>query len=128
MDEIKDRIDEVTEEIGNVQEEIDNFDPEEHFDRNAYDEMLREVYGDRNGCIDICGLQYDVADTLHEIDPTAYRCGYSDYISQIDVEETPKYMGLLALKEELKKEFTELKDAFSEAEEELFDLTEEMED
>ena len=49
----------------------------------AYRETLREVYGDRQGMISICGLQYDAADALESIDPVAFRCGVSDEWSRL---------------------------------------------
>uniref|UniRef100_A0A6M3L9T8 Uncharacterized protein n=2 Tax=viral metagenome TaxID=1070528 RepID=A0A6M3L9T8_9ZZZZ len=40
-----------------------------------YKEMLDECYG----TVQICGMEYDASYVLKEIDPTAYRCGMSDY-------------------------------------------------
>jgi len=41
-----------------------------------YAEMLDECYGD----VDICGMLYNTSRTLREVDPTAYRCGFLDWI------------------------------------------------
>ena len=41
-----------------------------------YDEMLSEIYGE----VEICGLKYDAARALKEIDPIAYRCGFNDWL------------------------------------------------
>lgn len=48
-----------------------------------YEEMLSEVYG----TIQICGYDYDAADALKSVDPTAFRCGLSDFSAEyIEVE------------------------------------------
>ena len=62
---------------------VDNYD-----DTAAYDEMLRDCYGDKDGNIDICGLSYDAAYALERLDPIAYRCGFTDYMDAIygDIE------------------------------------------
>jgi hypothetical protein len=46
---------------------------------DAYEEMLDEIYGDRNGTINICGMQYSPGRALKEIDPVAFRIGKSEY-------------------------------------------------
>lgn len=55
----------------------------ESLNSDDYDEMLRECYGDKNGDIEICGLHYDVARIFEDIDPIAYRCGFSDYTDNL---------------------------------------------
>ena len=44
---------------------------------SRYHDMLSEVYG----TVNVCGLEYDSADLLKDCDPTAYRCGFADYVS-----------------------------------------------
>lgn len=41
-----------------------------------YDDMLDEIYGE----VDVCGVSYSASRTLKEVDPTAYRCGYVDWL------------------------------------------------
>ena len=41
-----------------------------------YDDFLDEVYPD----LTIAGYSYNTSNALREIDPTAYRCGYSDWL------------------------------------------------
>ena len=43
----------------------------------AYDEFLDECYGEAS----IAGYTYSTSRALKEIDPIAYRCGKSDFIS-----------------------------------------------
>jgi hypothetical protein len=57
---------------------------------SSYEDMLSEVYG----VVSICGLDYDAADALKEVDPVAYRCGYADYVSEyfaeVDLADFPE--------------------------------------
>ena len=48
----------------------------EVYTEDDYREMLRECYGET---VNICGIEYDTADTLEEVDPTAFRCGFNDF-------------------------------------------------
>lgn len=48
----------------------------------AYADMLRECYGDVN----VAGLNYDMARVLADVDPTAYRCGYLDYLDSEGID------------------------------------------
>lgn len=45
----------------------------------AYDAMLDDI-----GVVKIGTLEYSAAATLREIDPTAYRCGYNDYMDSLE--------------------------------------------
>lgn len=42
----------------------------------SYDDMLDDVYP----MVEVCGASYFPSSTLKELDPTAYRCGRSDYM------------------------------------------------
>lgn len=44
-------------------------------DTDSYDEMLDEVYGD----VEVGSLSWSASRVLAEMDPTAYRCGISDW-------------------------------------------------
>ena len=48
----------------------------------TYDDMLDETYGE----VEIAGMTYSTSNALRRIDPTAYRCGVSDYESSIICE------------------------------------------
>lgn len=41
-----------------------------------YDEMLDEIYPE----VQIAGLNYSTSHALREVDPTAYRCGFADWL------------------------------------------------
>ena len=48
-----------------------------------YDEMLDDVYGD----IEICGYHYPASKALFDVDPTAYRCGFNDWLDSMIQDE-----------------------------------------
>lgn len=54
-----------------------------------YDEMIDECNGD----VDIFGMKYCASRVLKEIDPIAYNCGFSDYVSQLESEDNIKVEG-----------------------------------
>jgi hypothetical protein len=47
------------------------------------DVMYREMLNDVYGTVKIAGLEFETADALISVDPVAYRCGFSDYISSL---------------------------------------------
>lgn len=57
-------------------EEISNLEIADHWLERLYDEMLDKIYGE----IEVAGYTYMTSRTLYEIDPTAYRTGFSDWL------------------------------------------------
>ena len=53
---------------------------------SEYEDYLDELYGE----VEVCGCNYSAGRTLREVDPTAFRCGKSDYESEQD-SENPRY-------------------------------------
>ncbi len=58
----------------------------EKYDEDAYCDLLREIYGDT---VSICGLEYDTATALKEVDPIAFRCGLADVQEDEEVFPCP---------------------------------------
>ena len=52
----------------------------DHEAYERYDDMLDECYGE----VKICGMSYCTSRALKEVDPIAYRCGFSDYTSHLE--------------------------------------------
>ena len=52
----------------------------EHEAYEMYDEMLDECHED----VKVCGMTYNTSRVLKEVDPIAYRCGFSDYTSHLE--------------------------------------------
>ena len=53
---------------------------EEELSDNLLDEMYKKMLDSCYGQIEICGNKYAVSRVLEEVDPTAYRCGYADWL------------------------------------------------
>ena len=49
---------------------------------SEYKDFLNEMYGS----VTVCGQEFDQCDLLEDADPVAFRCGKSDYESQIQSE------------------------------------------
>lgn len=49
---------------------------------SEYKDFLNEMYGS----VTVCGQEFDQGDLLEDADPVAFRCGKSDYESQIQSE------------------------------------------
>lgn len=49
---------------------------------SEYKDFLNEMYGS----VTVCGQEFDHGDLLEDADPVAFRCGKSDYESQIQSE------------------------------------------
>ena len=52
----------------------------EHEAYERYNDMLDECHED----VKICGMTYNTSRALKEVDPIAYRCGFSDYTSHLE--------------------------------------------
>jgi len=89
----EERAEEIKEEIEELKERKDALDGYECYDE--FDNFLNDVYG----VVTVAGFEYDTARVLKEVDETAYRCGYNDWIDGelIEIEEKIK-----ELEEELK--------------------------
>lgn len=103
-------------EIAEKQSEIYGFEPDEDEAESAYVEMLDECYGK----IKIGYLSWPASQVLEEMDPIAFRCGLSDFISNEVTECPERFEGYTELQEEL----SELQDELSDLESELEELEE----
>jgi predicted subunit of tRNA(5-methylaminomethyl-2-thiouridylate) methyltransferase len=52
----------------------------EHEAHERYDDMLDDCHED----VKICGMTYNTARALKDVDPIAYRCGFSDYTASLE--------------------------------------------
>ncbi len=92
--------------IAELEDKIDNFEiDEDKYDEN-YDEWLDEIYGE----IMIGNISFLPSRILKELDPIAYRCGFSDYIDSLDIENDEEYQELQTELEEVKEELAELEE------------------
>lgn len=93
-----------------LQSQIDNFEYESSDEE--YDEML-----DSEGLVNVVGLEFYPSTILKECDPVAYRCGKSDYDSNIDLEEVEEYKGLVSSLEDLQSQIEDLESDLEDYEE-----------
>jgi len=47
------------------------------------DQMYREMLDEAYGTATVAGMQYDTSRALYELDPTAYRTGFSDWLDSM---------------------------------------------
>ena len=46
-------------------------------------EMYEEMLDDCEGPVELCGMTYSASHVLREVDPTAFRCGFNDYVDSL---------------------------------------------
>lgn len=87
-----------------------------------YANMLDEYYGE----VEIAGYTFSTSRALKELDPTAFRCGESDYIDSLSlVEISGDYYEQDAVEQERDFLVEELESELSDLEDELADFDEE---
>ena len=115
VDAIESKIEAKQAEIEDKQKEIDYFEPSDYIDHDQYDEMLDDCYPE----VEYAGFTCEPSRALKELDPVAYRCGYADYCSTIELDMIPEYEELTEELEVLESELEDLESELEEAEEEL---------
>lgn len=118
--ELKSKLSDAVKQFLYIQKEINNFDASEYISENDYDEMLNDCYGE----IEICGMSYVASYALKEVDPTAYRCGYNDYVDSIDLDAIVEYCELTEQKDELESEIDDIESELETLNDELSDIEE----
>lgn len=99
-------------EIKEKQAEIDSF--EYSATDSEYDDFLDEIDGE----IEVGSLTFMASDIIKNCDPTAYRCGKSDYESDKDLDDVEEYKDLKSELEDLESELEDLESELEEAESE----------
>ena len=75
-------------------EELERKIKDFEIDIDDYEEQYQDLLNEE-GPVKVCGLCFDPASILKELDFTAYRCGLIDYCDSIEKEDDPKYRELL---------------------------------
>jgi hypothetical protein len=99
-------------ELTEKEKERDNWEIE--VSEKDYDNWLDDCYGD----VEIAGMTSSTSYALKELDPTAYRCGKSDYEAGLDLEEDPDYRDLIAEIDDLETDIEALESEIKELEQE----------
>ena len=93
---------EILQAIQDKQEEIDNFELDTSDYEDSYCDMLDDCYPEL--------FNMSPSRILRECDPTAYNCGWNDYVDSIEVEEEDEYILLVEELEKLENELEELEE------------------
>jgi predicted RNase H-like nuclease (RuvC/YqgF family) len=97
-------------EVSEKQQEVEAFEYEAT--ESEYDEFL-----DCEGAVSVGGMEFYPSDIIKNCDPVAYRCGKSDYESNIDLNGVEEYRDLYSELEDLESELEDLESELEEAEE-----------
>jgi Rad3-related DNA helicase len=100
------KIEELREELRRLKKERDNFDVSEYADDEDYADWIDEIEGE----VIICGMSYSASNILREVDPTAYRCIFSDYCDGLEKEDFKEYEDILEKIEEIEGDIEELEE------------------
>ena len=82
-------------------------------DYDQYDMMLDECHDE----VDVCGYKYAPSQALKQLDPTAYRCGFLDYLDGLDIEESDEWKELEEQIEDIRSQIEQLENELEELEE-----------
>jgi len=93
----------LSERLEDLEDQIDNYeiDPDDYIDE--YDDMLDEL-----GDVTIGTLSYSASRVLEEIDPVAYRCGLTDYVDSIDLDDIAEYRELVDERDTIQDEIYDI--------------------
>ena len=91
----------------------DNYDLYEE-----YDQMLDELYEEQCNNLPVC---ISGSNLIYEFGPTAYRCGYNDFIDSYDFSSLPEYI-------DLENEIESIESNIEFIQEEIDELQEELEE
>lgn len=103
---LAERIAAAVEAVGDKRIELGDFDKSEYVSEDQYNDMLDDCYGE----VEVAGMLFSSRRILEELDNTAYRCGYNDYVDSIDLDMIPEYRELEEELEELEVELEELEE------------------
>jgi predicted nucleic acid-binding Zn-ribbon protein len=107
--------------LSDIQNSIDNFaDENDLMLHQIYDDMLDECYSDQLENVTFISLS-SPSNLLAEYDPTAYHCGFNDWLDGYDLDDLSEYSDLVC-------EIEEQDEIIETSEEGIADLQDEIED
>lgn len=114
LDTLNAQLEELQAELNSKQSNLDNFEYEAT--EQEYDDYLNDLYGS----VECAGVITDASTFIADYDPTAYRCGKSDYEANYNLDNCDEY-------NELKEEVEDLENQISDLESEIQDLEDNLE-
>lgn len=107
-----------------VQRQLDNWEVDSDDLTDDYDNMLDECYG----TVEVCGMTFDSRRILQELDPTAYHCGFIDFIDGLEKDpQSNRHHPAWQSYRDLEEELETLEDELVDQEEQLEELEEQLE-
>ena len=101
---------EILDRIEELEQEIKAFDISEHFDESEFEDELNE------DSVEVCGYSYGAGTVLKEVDYTAFREAFNNWVDGKDNEEVEEYNEMVEELESLQDELSDIEK--SEADEE----------
>lgn len=92
-------------------------DPDDFADQ--FDEML-----DESGEVSVGYTSFYPSRILKELDPIGYRCGLTDFVDSLDVEDSDEYQSLQSEIDDIQDEIDQLESDIEDLENQIADLTE----
>lgn len=122
IEEIRGELKEANEALESATRELENFEPDEYDGHTKYDALLDELYS--FGSVGGPFAHMSPSEVLKEVDPTAYRCGYNDWLDG-ELRHNPSgFDGY----EEAEERVSEAQDSVDDLEQELADAEDAAED
>lgn len=93
-------------------------------DPDNYEDQFNESLDESIPEIEIGCLTYLPSHVLKAVDPTAYRCGLTDFVDSLDVEDSEQYKSLQEEIDDIQDEIDQLQSDIEDLESEIEDLNE----
>lgn len=68
-------------------DEVEEFDQFEVISEREAEERYEQMIDDCHEVVEVCGYSYSPSHVLKNVDPIAFRCGFSDYCSFMEEQE-----------------------------------------
>jgi hypothetical protein len=101
--------------ISSAETDINSFDPTYHYEEDEFEQYLNDM---SDAPVRICGCEYKMGSAWRAIDPTAFRCAYSDHLSTFSSSDMMQF--------EAYRELIDTKGAFEESLEAFLECTDEL--
>lgn len=123
IEQVKTQIAEVEEQIVNKQVEIESKQNEiNSFEYECSDDEFSDYIDSIYPEVNIGSLSFNPSEIMKELDPTAYRCGKSDYESEYDLDDCEEYTDLKGDLENLESDLEDLESELEDLQDELDEL------
>lgn len=109
-------IEEKREMINDKQKELESFDISAHFDESDFKAYFRHE------TVEVLGRSFRALDVLEEMDYTAFREGFNNWLDDLDPSDCDEYREIEEEKEKLEDELLDLEEELEELHDRAFDM------